>query len=132
MLPLSNFMYILDRFGRKIDMREVAFVNRLFELKQKSGSKPWPVIEEIIKYWSAKNPTNWRSFLYQLDEVKQTRLDQKFGLSKGGTMRYTLDMPEAVQYMIRMMYNADELPMNSQFFLAFARKFPAFKVAEKI
>ena len=124
--------YILDRFGRKINLDDVATVDGFFKLKAESGSNPWPVIEKVINFWADKHPTQWRSFLYNLDEIKETRKDSKYGLSKGKTMRYILDIPEYVQYLIRILYNADELPMNHKFFLEFARRFPKMKVASKL
>jgi hypothetical protein len=123
--------YIYDSLGRKINLNDVAIVDGFFNLKAKSGSNPWPVIEKIIEYWKDKKPTEWRSFLYELEEVKETRSDKKFGQSHGKTMRYTLDIPEYVQYLIRILYSADELPMNRKFFLEFARRFPKMRIAEK-
>lgn len=129
---ITFMSYIYDSLGRKINLNDVATVDGFFALKEKHGSNPWPVIEKVIDFWKEKKPSEWRSFLYNLDEVRQSRADHKFGLSKGKTLRYTLDIPEYVVYLMRIIYSAQELPMNRRFFLEFARKFPKMKVAEKL
>lgn len=128
--------FIYDQFGTKIDMRNVSFVEEILKLKKKSASNPWPVIELIIKHWSESNPTEYKSFLIDVTDIRETRKDKKFGSSKdkvsGGYLRYTLDLPNDVMYRIRKVYNVEELPMNREFFMEFARRFPAMKVAEKL
>ena len=129
-------------YGLK-DARTVAYANELLALKDKSiieeANGIWIVIRRIINIWKETHPKQWKSYLFELDNVRETRLDSKFGLSRNskmyhgdrGNMRYTLDIPEAIYDMIRAVYNAEELPMDKEFFSRFARKFPIFKVAEK-
>ena len=128
--------YIFDQFGRSRAIGNILAVERLEKLKEKSGSDPWPVIEECFKVWSSKNPTKWKSYLYYLDDIKKTRKDKKFASTTdkvtGGILRYTIDFPEHVMQMIRCLYTATELPMNKEFFRLFAKKFPAFTIAEKL
>lgn len=131
-------MYIFDKFGIKRNVSDINAVERLFRLKASSGSNPWPVIEECVKIWQSTNPSQYKSFLFDLGVMKQTRRD-KFASSDpkkdkvhGGILRYTLDIPEKVMYMIRCIYSTDELPMDREFFRAWAKRFPKMKVAEKI
>ena len=130
--------YIYDQFGKKKKLSDIRAVDNLFRLKQANGGNPWPVIEEILKLWEAKAKrlNQWNSYLFNLESTKETRKN-KFAASKadpvhGGILRYILDIPEFVVYAIRMVYNADELPMDKRFNEEFARRFPNFQVAEKI
>lgn len=128
---------IIDATGISRNIAHIQAVERLETLKHKSGSNPWPVIEECFKIWKDTNPTDWKSYLIYLDDVKETRRDKKFGTARkdpvhDGILRYTLDIPEKVMFMIRCLYDSDELPMDRKFFLQFAKKFPLYKVVEKV
>ncbi|MEK6882964.1 MAG: hypothetical protein AABY22_25290, partial [Nanoarchaeota archaeon] len=105
-------------------------------LKQKSGSSPWSVIEECFNIWASEKPTKYNSYLVYLQDIKETRKDKEFASTKdpvtGGYLRYTLDIPQEVMMMVRCVYNSSELPMNREFFQEFAKRFPKFKVAEKL
>lgn len=129
-------MVIYDSFGIPRQMEHFNAVKRLEDLKVKSGSNPWPVIEECMSIWKSTNPLQWEAHLVEIKDVRETRKDSKFASTvdreTGGTLRYTLDIPQKVIYMIRMMYTAEELPMNREFFLQWARRFPQTKVAEKL
>src|SRR3990167_3184514 len=111
-------MYIYDSFGIKRKLSDLTAVDRLFKLKETSCSNPWPVISECIKIWEQTNPKEWQSFLFELQDIKKSRRD-KFASSDpkkdkrhGGILRYTLDIPEKVMYMIRCIYSPQELPME--------------------
>ena len=128
--------YFYDKYGRRHKWSDYSATERLLKLKETSGSNVWPVIEECIKIWSSSAPNTWRSFLYEIEQTRETRKDQEFGSSvdksTGQMLRYTLDIPEKVMYMLRVLYTPDELPMSRDFYIAFAKHFPAFKIAEKI
>lgn len=127
---------IYDQFGIPRKIEHLNAVERLETLKAKHGANVWPVIEEVIKVWEKTNPKEWQSYLFYIDELRHTRKDKKYASTKdpvhGGYLRYTLDIPEKVMYMLRCLYTPEELPMDRKFFLAFARKFPRFKVAERL
>src|SRR5689334_2830009 len=121
---------IYDKFNRPHKLEDLNAVEAVFKLKQKSGSSPWPVIEKLIKIWSSKNPQKWDSYLYYLEETKKTRKVTAYGNSQfsgmtkndkvhGGILRYTVDMPEPLYMMIRMVYSHEELPMDKEFMAAF-------------
>lgn len=94
----------------------------------------WDVIDEIINVHAKEHPEKWKAYVMQVEEARSSRKDSKFGSTgtKGSNLRYTLDIPEKVLLMIRMLYNPDELPMDRKFFLKFAKRYPKFKVAEKV
>ena len=124
--------YIYDGLGIRYKTSNLLSVERLFKLKEKSGSNPWPVIEECLKIWVETNPTQYNSFLVDVTDMKQTRRN-KFASSKTEMYRYTLDLPEKVYHMIRCIYSVEELPMDDKrFFREWAKRFPTMKVAEKI
>ena len=117
-------------------MEDFTAVDKLIALKKVSGASPWPVIEMCFKIWSETNPRHYNSYLVYLKNIKDTRKDKRFASTydrkTGGYLRYTLDIPEKVLLMIRSLYNYDELPMNREFFFEFARRFPTYKIAEKL
>lgn len=127
---------IYDQFGRKRDIEHINAVVHLEKLKEKSGSDPWPVIEECFKVWHKTNPSQYKSHLIYIDDIRETRKDRKHASTKdphtGGILRYTLDIPQKVMFMIRLLYTTEELPMDRPFYLEFAKRFPNYKVAEKL
>lgn len=135
--PKPTFMnYFYDQWGRRYRWSDAEAVNTLVNLKQTNGSNPWPVIEKCIDIWEKTQVQEYRSFLIDLGKIRSTRKDAKFASTKdrvtGGHLRYTLDIPEKVMYMIRCLYTPQELPMKRAFFLEWARRFPKMKVAEKV
>lgn len=128
--------YIYNYAGQKIPLRHIQAVEQLVALKQKSGSSPWPVIEKCFNVWAEEKPTKWKSYVVYLDDVRKTRKDPTFASTKdkvsGGYLRYTVDIPQEVMLMIRCIYSPNELPMNREFFIEFARRFPKFRIAEKV
>jgi hypothetical protein len=106
-------------------------VDKIFKLKEKSASNPWPVIEEIINVWASKKPGKWRALLLDVGDLKDTRATD-YGSSKTKSTRYLVDVPEEIVTWIRVVYNPDELPMNKKFWRTFANKFPSLRVAKKL
>jgi hypothetical protein len=131
-------MYIYDDFGKKRKISDLNAVETLFRLKRENGSNPWPVIEKCIEIWTQTNPREWKSFLYEVNDTKRNRRnefaasDPRKDEKHGGIIRYTLDIPEKVMFMVRCVYDSSELDMNREFMLKWARKFPRMKIAEKI
>lgn len=124
-------MIIFNQYGEKRDTTDIEAASRLIKLKEKHGSDVWPVIEECLRIWHAKHPQEYKSFLFQLEDMKNTRRN-KFASSETEMFRYTLDIPEKVVYMLRKLYTTSELPMDKEFFRKWARKFPKMQIAEKI
>lgn len=133
---------IYDQFGQSQKIEHLGAVQRLEGLKEKNGSNPWPVIEECIQIWKQSSPTQWKSYLVYLDELKSSRKTSKVGRAtyrgvskdneQGGYTSYVMDIPEKVMLMIRCMYNSDELPMNKDFYYELGKRFPTLLVREKV
>ena len=128
-------MKVVDS-GRLVESSVVQAADRLITLKKKHGSNPWPCIEECIKIWIKKSPDNWNSHIVNIQNLRRTRKDPKFASTydkkHGGYLRYTLDIPQEIIFYIRKLYTAEELPMNREFFIEWAKRFPVFKVAKKL
>jgi hypothetical protein len=123
--------YIFNAFGEKRQVADIEAASRLIKLKEKHGSNVWPVIDEILRIWIAKHPQEYKSFLFELKDMKETRRN-KFASSETEMYRYTLDIPETVIYMIRKLYPEKDLPMDKKFFRTWARKYPKMRVSERI
>lgn len=131
-------MDIISWDGSTHDLTDLAAADRL--IKMKETHSVWAVIEEIIKIWTSKHPTRWQSYLVELRDLKGSRADRTYGRSNEtlkhrgdrGSLRVILDIPFPIVAMIRKLYTTEELPMDMGFNRTFARKFPLFRVAEKI
>lgn len=100
--------------------------------------KVWDVIEKVLEIWADSRPGEYRSYVIELDRIKNSRKVTKGfkGVSHdkgtGGDLRYLVDIPEWVYTAIRFLYSPEELQMDKKFFHTFTRKFPKFKVMEKV
>lgn len=132
---------IFDQYGVPRKASVLSAANRLQQLKKESGSNPWPVINECFKIWEQTHPSKYDSYLTYLDDIKDTRkitaVGNKYftGVSKatnGQITSYVADMPKQVMYMIRAVYDSDELPMNKQFWTEFIKRFPKYAVRKSV
>lgn len=128
--------YLFGPDGQRYKVEHLNWVEQVIKLKKKSGSNPWPVIEACFNFWAQQSPTRYTSFLISIDNTRKTRKDPKYASTydkvHGGYLRYTLDIPEEVMYMIRCIYSEPELPMNREFFNEFAKRFPKYRIANKL
>lgn len=119
--------------------KHVRVVDGLMEAKK---TRPlWEVIGKVINFWASLRPKEYESYIIHLRSIKETRKNTRVGKASfrgishdkgtGGYLNYTLDIPELVYFLIRRLYDNDELRMDRKFFAAFARKFPKFRVSEK-
>lgn len=129
-------MFLYDSVGRRHKASHLNWIEKVIKLRDKSGSDPWPVVEECLNFWASQFPERYNSLLINIKNTRETRKEKKFASTTdkitGGILRYTLDIPQEVILMLRCLYSADSLPMNREFFQEFAKKFPRFKIAEKL
>src|SRR3990167_2999834 len=123
-------MQLYDSFGRKVTPGMAQFVDQVMKVRG-ATTAPWPGMDLCMKFWEKQNPTRYNSFLMDIRDTRETRLDSRFGLSKNKSMRYTLDIPQEVILMIRKIYNTDELVMDRRFYQEFAKRYPECKIAER-
>lgn len=127
-------MSILVQDNGKIRKAEdVLVAEKVIATRQKKD--PWSVIDELIKVWVKIAPDEEQAVRMNIADYRAAQHDKKFAQTLGGKQmerRFTMAFPRSLMLMIRTQYKADELPMDSKFFAEFARRYPAFKVAEKI
>lgn len=112
--------------GRWLEPKQYQFIDKCIELAK--DKNPWAVIDEIVAYWNSTPHTQWKAHLI---ELKNSRFN-KFGSNKDKSLRYIVDVPQQILYMIRAIYKVDQLDMNKDWFRRFGRRYPQFLVAEKI
>jgi len=126
---------LFDQFGNPIKEGLVQFVDEVMKARGATGA-PWPAIELIVSFFKKQKPKRYQSHLVQVRDLRETRKDQRFASTTdkvtGGILRYTLDIPSDIIYMIRKVYSEEELPMNREFFTEFAKRYPEWKVAQKL
>ena len=116
---------------RVIEAETVKIVDALLEAKWK---KPfWAVVEAVIGYWATKEPKAYRSYIVNLNSIKETRKDRyaTSGKKDYNQLRYLIDVPEFVVLILRKLYDTSELDMDKKFWTDFGKHFPLFKVPEK-
>lgn len=91
----------------------------------------WVVIGEVVKTWEKLKKERYTSHIVDLKDKRETRANQ-YGSTKSNTLRYLLDIPEDILTMIRILYSVDELPFDKKFLREFGKRFPQYRVAEKI
>lgn len=123
----------VDKISGKIrKARDVQDAEHIIGLRKTKD--PWTVIEALIQTWIKRSPGEFEGFKIHLKDIKETRLDPKFGQtrSKNQDRRLTVVFPLKLQGMIRSVYTAEELPFNRGFFREFARRFRCFQIPDKI
>lgn len=114
-------------------LEDVQAAEAVMGAKQKGG--PWGVIDKLVKIWSERTPNEFQGFKVHIKGTRETLDDPKYGQTKGGKdmeRRLILMIPQSLQLMIRSIYKADELPFDKKFFKEFAKRYPFFKVPEKL
>lgn len=123
-------MKVVDTVSNKLrDSADIQFVDELFRLKKTKGL--WAVVDKIIEHWLKTNPKEYNSFIVDMHEKRDTRLN-RHGSDKDKNLRSLLDVPSDVLLRLRVVYKADELPMDKEFFDRMYKKYEFMRVAEKI
>ena len=121
---------------KAVPIKAVNAADRLLVLKKKAGGDLWRVIDEVVNAWTKSSPSQYQSHLINVGQIRKTRKDERHASSTdkktGAVLRYTVDVPEKVVNMIRCLYNPDELPMNKKFWREFTRRYPIFRIPERI
>lgn len=124
---------IMELNGKLRDARDVELAERIVELAHKKD--PWAVIDELVKIWISRSPDEVQAVKIDIDDQRELTADKRFGQTLGGRdmeRRFTLLFPSQLQLLIRTQYKSEDLPFDSKFFKEFAKRYPGFKVAEKV
>lgn len=117
-------------------VRRVGDVEMAEDIVKKRNTKdPWTVIDNLIKIWAKVSPDEEQAVKINVEQYRESQKDSSFAQTENGKdqeRRFVLAFPRSLMLMIRTQYKAEELPMDSKFFKEFGRRYPAFKVAEKI
>ena len=125
-------MYVVE--DKKIVDQELAdFVSKIFDIKQQGD--PWAVIDELIKYWLKKTPEEAEAVKIDVADQREMLIDKEYGSTTGGKdleRRFTLLFPTTLSLWIRKVFGTDELPFDRKFYKEFAKRYPGFKIPEKV
>jgi hypothetical protein len=118
--------------GKIRTSHDVSFAEKAIELKR--NKDVWEVIDFLLKRWMSDSPDEVQAFKVHIDNTRDDQIDKKFGQTRDKTMdrRLVVVFPYELQRMIRALYHADELKLDKQFFDEFARRFPAFRIPERM
>jgi hypothetical protein len=114
--------------------KTVSAADKLIELKK--NKDVWEVIRAIVQMWQETNPKEYDSFIYTLEHTKQTRKVTKgfrgvsYDKETGGNLRYKLDIPVKVIYMIRRLY--PDMNLDKDFYNKWEKVFPKMVIMEKV
>lgn len=119
--------------GRIRDSGDLELAEVIMKLKDKKDY--WAVIDELIRIWSAKSPDEEVATKVEIDGYKEAMSDPTFGQTNGGKdmeRRSILVFPRKLQLMIRSLFKAEELPFDRAFYREFAKRYPMFKIADRV
>jgi predicted CopG family antitoxin len=126
-----------QKTGRVTKAEHISAVNKLLKLKEKKSF--WDVVEEVIKIWKKKEPAKWDAYLIHLDatkkDQKETSIVSKWrGVSRRDGIERSLvvDIPMWIIMCLRKLYSPNEWKPNKKFYREFARRFPLFRIREKV
>ncbi len=104
----------------------------MFKIKNTKG--PWEVIDKLLAAWSRRAPDEVDALQIEVEDHRENLIDKKFGTTTGGKdfdRRFKMVFPRELMVMIRAIYRPNEFPMDNDFMLEFAKRYPFFRVAEK-
>lgn len=123
---------IIEDNGKLRDADKVAWAEKITETRQKRDV--WTVIDELVKVWAEVAPEDEAAMKVNIGQYRESLIDKEFGTTLNGKdqeRRFILAFPKSLYLMIRSQYKAEEFPMDSKFFKEFAKRYPAFRIAEK-
>ena len=119
--------------GKIRNLQDVELAEKIVETRK--NKDPWEVIDNLLKVWAERAPDDEKAVMVNVDQYREAQKDKVYAVTEHGKeqeRRFTLAFPYSLQQMIRTQYKADVLPFDSKFFREFGRRYPAFRVAQKI
>lgn len=124
---------VVDGPKNKIrDSSDVLLAEKIIGMK--SNKNPWEVIGELVDAWMKRTPEEFNAYKTYIEDTRRVQIDSKYGKTRNQDhdRRFMLVFPEPLMAMIRAVYKPADLPMDKEFFREFARRFPFFRIPEKI
>ena len=125
----TKYIPVLDNNNWR-SARQVAAADRIMTAyKTKSF---WDFVDEVMNIWAKLNPGRWRELIHEVKITKLDLRDREYATTKSKHMerRFLLRMPEFVHNVIWKMY--PDYEMDRKFYNTFARRYPNFRVSEKV
>jgi hypothetical protein len=115
--------------------RDEGLINFFTEKKGREGF--WETVDMMLEYfYSGRNPEAYQEMKLIEEEVKLSRLGamNKFNATKDLSARRLGLIPTRIYVALKRIYgSSDQLPMKEREFQhAFFRRYPQFRIAEKI
>lgn len=127
-------MVVADPYEGKLhDAASVSLADKILAMKRKG--KTWEIIDEMVSAWIDKNDgREFAAFKAYLNDAREVQQDKKFGRTKNQDQdrRYVLSMPQELMFMIRSIFKPTELIMDTEFFIDFAKRYPVFRIPDKL
>lgn len=123
----------IEENGKLRKSEDVELVDKIIELRKKADH--WAVLDELIKAWVKKSPEEVEAVKVDVGDQREMLIDKEFGTTAGGKdfgRRLIVLFPTNLQAWIRKVYNTTELPFDKKFYQEFAKRYPGFKVADKV
>jgi hypothetical protein len=129
--------------GLPINMEAVRLADRLIKAKRENNSEKdstrsfWRVIDEVINVWKETRPNEWRATIIEISEDRDATYNE-YGAAKKektqgtGDLRRTIDVPEFVEKAVRFLYSTNELPFNKEWYQELWKRYPEFRVSQKL
>lgn len=110
--------------------RHVAAVDRIMNAAKTKSF--WGFVDEVMVVWAEIHPAQWREMIVDIKEQRHGLRDRQYATTESKHMdrRLLLRMPEFVNYAIVKMF--PDYPMDRKFFNTFAKRYPAFRISEKV
>lgn len=93
------------------------------------GGDVWDMVESLIQNYTKLHPEEMQTFMEE-NKKKRHLVRDKFGGSKGGSMRWGMDMPVGLDILIKK--HAPGFLENKDNFRKFMKKFPGFTICEVV
>jgi len=125
-------IFIQDN-GKIRNLDDVELAEKVVEARK--NKDPWDVIDGLLKVWAARAPDDEKAVMINVEQYREMQHDKVYAQTLKGKdqeRRLTLAFPYSLQQMIRTQYKADVLPFDRAFFREFAKRYPAFKIPDKI
>lgn len=110
--------------------KDVAAVDRLMKISKTKGF--WEFMDEAMKIWSERHPAKWREAIIEVKNTRSGLKDKTWATTESKYMerRFLIRMPEFFNYAITILY--PDFNMDRKFYNTFARRYPAFRVSDKV
>lgn len=121
-------MYGVTAFGTTAKMEDLAFADKLIELKNTQG--PWEVMDAIVDAWAKTRPHEYKSMVIDILETQDNTYND-FGESKEGNFRRTIDLPIFVERLFRVLYAGTDFQFDKKFYRQIWKRYPIFRVSKR-